>query len=249
VLIKARLKGHEFDLLTLAELFREGDPAVAADDESYYLSFTAPDELFDDGGGLYDAASVLLRRVNGVTRTLSSDFRPVGLTRRFDAEAGQQTAVVLADSIETRTRVNSVTVSVGGEEPPPPPAPGPGYVQLAQTHPDVAEVLDILGNADPAPDWSDLYKIHEIMLDNVPGFYQRGWVTKDQISAFTASANRKEVSGDLARHARFKGDPPKRIMTLGEGRQLIGALVTTQGPGVPSIRHDSFDSIHAAAQR
>ena len=63
------------------------------------------------------------------------------------------------------------------------------------------------------------------MLDNVPGFYQRGWVTKDQISAFTASANRKEVSGDLARHARWKGDPPKRTMTLVKARQLIGSVV------------------------
>jgi hypothetical protein len=60
----------------------------------------------------------------------------------------------------------------------------------------------------------------------VPGFYQRGWVTRDQISTFTASANRREVSGDLARHARLKGDPPRRTMTLGEARQLIGALVT-----------------------
>jgi hypothetical protein len=41
MLIKARLRGHEFDLLTLAELFREGDPAVASDDEGYCLSFTA----------------------------------------------------------------------------------------------------------------------------------------------------------------------------------------------------------------
>jgi hypothetical protein len=47
-------------------------------------------------------------------------------------------------------------------------------VQLAQTHPDVAEVLDLLGNADPAPDWAELYKVHEILLDNLPGFYQRG---------------------------------------------------------------------------
>jgi hypothetical protein len=29
-----------------------------------------------------------------------------------------------------------------------------------------------------------------------------------------------------ARHGRLKGDPPRRIMTLGEARQLIGALVT-----------------------
>ena len=99
-------------------------------------------------------------------------------------------------------------------------------MQLAQTHPDVAEVLDILGNADPAPDWADLYKVHEILLDNVPGFYQRGWVTRDQLSTFTGSANRSEVSGDLARHARLKGDPPRRTMSLGEARQLIGALVT-----------------------
>jgi hypothetical protein len=226
VLIKARLKGHEFDLLTLAELFGEGVPGVATDDEGYYLRFTAPDELFGHGGGLHDAASVLLRRVNGVARTLSSDVRPVGLTGRFSDETGRHHQVVLADSAEVRARANPVTVSVGGEQPPPPPAPGPGYVQLAQTHPDVAEVLDILGNADPAPDWADLYKVHEILLDNVPGFYQRGWVTRDQISTFTASANRSEVSGDLARHARLKGDPPTGTMTLREARQLIGVLVT-----------------------
>jgi hypothetical protein len=226
VLIMARLKGHEFDLLTLAELFREGEPAVATDDEGYYLSFSVPDELFRDGGGLHDAASVLLRRVNGVARTLSSDVRPVGLTGRFSDETGRHHQVVLADSAEVRARANPVRVSVSGEQPPPPPAPGPGYMQLAQTDPDVAEVLDLLGNADPAPDWADLYKVHEILLDNVPGFYQRGWVTRDQISTFTASANRREVSGDLARHARLKGDPPMRTMTLGEARRLIGALVT-----------------------
>jgi hypothetical protein len=225
MLLKARLHGHQLDLLTLAELFRESDPAVASDDEGYYLSFTAPDGLLDDGARLSDAASVLLRRANGVARTLSSDFRPVGLTGRFSDGTGRQHQVVLADTAEVRARANPVTVSMGGEQPPPPPAPGPGYVQLAQTHPDVAEILDILGNADPAPDWSDLYKIHEILLDNVPGFYQRGWVTKDQISTFTASANRKEVSGDFARHARWKGDPPKRTMTLVEARQLIGSLV------------------------
>ncbi len=226
MLIKARLKGHKFDLLTLAELFGEGDPAVATDDEGYYLRFSVPDQLFGDGGGLHDAASVLLRRVNGVARTLSSDGRPVGLTGRFSDETGRHHQVVLADSAEVRVRANPVTVAVGGEQPPAPPAPGPGYVQLAQIHPDVAEVLDLLGNADPAPDWAELYKVHEILLDSVPEFYQRGWLTRDQISTFAGSANRSEVSGDLARHARLKGDPPRRIMTLGEARQLIGALVT-----------------------
>ena len=218
---KGAPEGHEFDLLTLAALFREGDPALATDHEGYYLSFTAPDGLLGDGTRLHDAASVLLRRVNGVARALSTDFRPAGLTGRFGDETGRQHQVVLADTAEARARANPVTVSVGAEQPPP-SASGPSYVQLAQTCPDVAEVLDTLGNADPAPDWSDLHKIHEIVLDNVPGFYQRGWVSKDQISTFTASANRKEVSGDLARHPVLKGDAPKRTMTLIEARQLIG---------------------------
>lgn len=225
MLVKARLKGHEFDLLTLNELFGEGDPAVATDDEGYYLRFTGPDELIRDGGGLHDAASVLLRRVIGVARTLSSDVRPVGLTGRFSDESGRHHQVVLADSAEVRARANPVRGVGGRGAGPCTPAPGPGYVQLAQTHPDVAEVLDLLGTADPAPGWAELYKVHEILLDTVPGFYQRGWVTRDQISTFTGSANRSEVSGDLARHARLKGDPPRPTMTLGEARQLIGALV------------------------
>jgi hypothetical protein len=127
---------------------------------------------------------------------LSSDVRPVGLTGRFSDETGRHHQVVLADSAEVRARAHLVRVSVGGEQAPAPPALGPGYVQLAQSLQDVAEVLDLLGNADPAPDWADLYKVHEILLDNVPGFYEGGWVTKDQISVFTASANRREVSGD-----------------------------------------------------
>jgi hypothetical protein len=187
----------------------------------------APDEFLDDGSRLYDTALVLLRRVNGVARTLRSDFRPVALTGRFSDETGRQHQVVLVDTAEARARANPVTVSVDGAQPAPLPAPGPGYVQLTQTHPDVAEVFDILGNADPAPSWAELYKILEVLLDSVPEFYQRGWVTRNQVSAFTASANRREVSGELARHARLKGDPPKGTMTLVEARQLIGSLVIT----------------------
>jgi hypothetical protein len=152
VLIKARLKGHEFDLITLAELFREGEPAVAADAEGYYLSFSAPEEVFRDGGRLYDAASVVLRRVNAIGRVLTDEFRRAGLTGRFHDEAGQQHQVVLADSAEVRGRAFAAVAVADGQEPPPPsPAPGPYYVQLAETHPDVAEGMDILGRRTRYP--------------------------------------------------------------------------------------------------
>jgi hypothetical protein len=148
MLIKSRLKGHEFDLITLAELFREGDPSVAADAEGYYLNFTTPDEVFHDAGRLYEAASVVLHRVNGIGRVLADEFRPVGLTGRFSDKTGQQQQVVLADSAEVRGRAFAAVAAADGQEPPAPPAPGPGYVQLADAHPDVAEVLACLGNPD-----------------------------------------------------------------------------------------------------
>jgi hypothetical protein len=51
--------------------------------QGYYLSFTAPDELFHDAERLQATASVLLRRINGLGRMLDNEFLPVGLIGRF----------------------------------------------------------------------------------------------------------------------------------------------------------------------
>jgi hypothetical protein len=73
VLIKAGLKGHEVDLLTLAELFQEGHPAVATNEDGYHRRFTVPHE-FRNSGGLHDAASVQLRRVSGIAGHSAATF-------------------------------------------------------------------------------------------------------------------------------------------------------------------------------
>jgi hypothetical protein len=78
--IKARLEGHPFDLETLAELFREGDPAVDSDAAGYYLGFDATEGAIHDGVRWHEDSSRLLRRVNGVGQVRSTEFRPVRLT-------------------------------------------------------------------------------------------------------------------------------------------------------------------------
>lgn len=235
MLIKARLKGQEFDLITLAELFREGEPAVSSDAEGYYLSFNESEELFRDGGQLHAAASVLLRRANGVARLNHPEFQPVSLTGRFSDEGGHQHHVVLADTATVRGQAFAAKVAIDGETPPPPPTPGPDYVGLTRTNADAAEVLDILGKS-ASPGWVELYKVLEIVSKNVTGLpslkglprlKQMGWVPRAQLDAFTASANHQGISGDEARHARMKGTPrPDRMMSLDDARQVIGALAT-----------------------
>jgi hypothetical protein len=68
--------------------------------------------------------------------------------------------------------------------------------------------------------------VFEIVSNKVAGLDKKGWVSAADLSAFRASANRPDVSGDQARHARMPGAPPKRTMTLTEARQIINVLVT-----------------------
>jgi hypothetical protein len=231
--IKARLRGDSFDLGVLAELFPPpSDPIVGTDSSGYYLtSASLTDDLTADGGAMYDAASSLLRAVNGAARLRSSVFRPVELDGHFSDPAGNVHAVARPGTAEARVHVPQA--SVWGSQPPRPPL-APRHVQLADKHPKVKEVLAILGRPEPALDWFDLYKIYEIICVHVtrgPKCRQNaltatGWVKRGDLDAFKASANHQGASGDAARHARQSGPPPTRTMTIEDARRLIRVLVS-----------------------
>ena len=227
VAVKARLEGHSFDLDCLARLFREGDPRVGSDEEGYYLASSAFDDLFQDGGRLYEAVSAVLRRANGVARALEDGFRPVRLSGRFSEDNGAHHHVVLAETAEARDQALPVLVAKDGVTQQP-PSPAPGYLNAATHHPDVVEVLDLLGKDVVALRWFDLYKIYEIVRDNVggeQGLIAKNWVPEAEIKAFRASANLPALSGVEARHARRPPGTPKHTMTLHQARNMISGLV------------------------
>ena len=109
---------------------------------------------------------------------------------------------------------------------PDPPSPVSGYLALGDTDPVVQEVLAIMGKEGPL-DWVELYKVYEVVRDAVrpQTIVGLGWATKATESAFTGSANRPDVSGEGARHARMSGDTPKNRMTLEDGRAFISGVV------------------------
>lgn len=224
--VKAWLSGHEFDLEMLADLLPDGALRVVKEGGVYCL---VSDELDNPPSGVpyYEVAPALLQRINGMGRVTSSDFRPVHLSGRY-TDGAKTHQVVSVGTAEERSKAYPPAVRVDGQQPTKPIAPrGPVYASLSATHPDVAEVLDILGGAAPAPNWVDLYKIYEIIRSNIQPtrIDKTGWITKAEDDAFTASANHPAVSGADARHARQKGGPPSRSMSLFEARQLIGRLV------------------------
>ena len=230
--IRARLAGDILDLAALARLFREGDPHVSTDGEGYYITSSVFDGLMHDGGKLCEMASSLLRQANGVARVRNPGFRSVRLTRRFSDETGTS-VVVGAGSAELRFQAHGAGVVVRGGQQLTPAPPGPEDIKLAQSRPDVAEVLGILGKDRPSLEFFDLYKVLEIVRDygSKPGtgktdaLVERGWVSREEVAAFFAAADRSDVSGDQARHARPRGRTRSRKMTPAEAQELIARLV------------------------
>ena len=233
---KAWLEGHEFDLETLRELFRTGDPLVAQDpSDGYYLESSA---LQDSNGQLdQSAAEPLVKRINGVARAADQGFRPVHLRGRYSAPDGTMSVVAFADVAEARSKVRAAVVVSGGVPVPEPPPKGPRYVKLAGQDADIADALRVLGQPG-ALDWYDIYKAWEIVEHAAGGWRQveaRGWVMKADIDRLTASANHPGISGDEARHARMSGSPgPNRAMTMSEGDALVRRLVANWIESHPS---------------
>jgi hypothetical protein len=234
---KAWLEGHEFDLETLRELFRAGDPLVAQDpSDGYYFEASA---LQDANGQLdHSAAELLVKRINGVARAAAHGFRPVHLGGRYTAPDGTMSVVAFADAAEARSRVWAAAVVVSGGVPVLEPPKGPRYVKLAEADADIADVLRVLGQPGSL-DWYDIYKACEIVKHAVGGWRQvvaQGWVTKADVDRLTASANHPGISGDEARHARMSGTPgPNRTMTMNEADALVRRLVANWIESHPSF--------------
>ena len=112
-------------------------------------------------------------------------------------------------------------------KPKPTPSPWPARFTLAMHNHEVAEVLELLSRDAPLG-WMELYKIYEVVREAVKPrrITELGWWRKSEESAFTGSANRPDVSGLEARHARVPGDAPRSRISLVEGRAQISRLVT-----------------------
>jgi hypothetical protein len=227
VSMKAELKGHEFDLDALVDLFPSGPIRVVREDGVHYL---LADEIDSRQQGLqyYEVAPKVLERVNGLARVANPVYQPVELSGCY-LEGKQRNVVVKPDSVVMRVRVGTPRIVVTGSDgvvhaslPP----LSPQRAVVVTTHPDVAEALALMGQP-VALGWIELYKVFEIVGDSVkPNTLDKiGLATAHDLSAFRASANRPDVGGADARHARMSGGPPKHHMSLPEGRQFISDLV------------------------
>jgi len=220
---RAFLKGHSFDLELLVEQFDRGRARVMRSGDEFWLASPSFDEL-PDASAVQTAARKLLGEVNGAAKLIDGSFRAVELQDRFSDGTGGH-VLLAGGTAEARSR-NIRTVVIRDAQGtvaslPPTPTEAPAYLDTADRHPAVREVLQML--SDDHPDWFALFKVKEVVEADAGGLH--AFATKNEISAFGASANNPDVSGEAARHARHKGSAPRHSMTIDEGRTFIRRVV------------------------
>lgn len=117
-----------------------------------------------------------------------------------------------------------------------PPDPAP-FIALALIDVAVAKALRLFSQDS---DWVNLYRIFEIIREDMPKgrIHALGWATGKEIDTFTRSANDPAITGDFARHGKiFRGkkkpsrqtrrnkSTPPDTMSLASARHLIGRFL------------------------
>jgi hypothetical protein len=224
-----RLVGDEFDLQELPELLASPNATVLKEDGQYYLKSTD----FDTQTGASDIlkiATQILEAVNGAAKLHLGSFRTVQIADivEISTDGKRQHFVFLEGSLHARSKltVSATVIKSNGtvEQESNHPTQIESWVALARHDKNVADALHFFNE----PNWFNLYKIYEIIKDDVCGeqkIIQNSWVTKTNIKLFTQTAQSRDVLGDNARHASKKYKPPQKPMSLPEAKSLIKILL------------------------
>jgi len=221
------LGGHEFDLEDLPYWLEGYDVQIVKRDDGYYLQI-AKNHVGEDLNKIRDFAETQLELINGVGRLLGQHFRPVVLTGNsfgIDESGDIVHTVVAVKGAEIREKVGTLRAIVGGEQHSDPrEAAALPFLNAAKLSNQACDALIICGR--PILTWTDLYLLFELVEASVGSqMFTRGWISKNQASSFTNTANSYNALRHTGRHGKDKGNPPTDPMSLNKASGLIQELV------------------------
>lgn len=219
-----QLKGHRFDLEELTTKFHTPDVSIIKKDNEYYLKSEEFDSLTKPSDVL-SAASKIIELVNGAVKIFAGRFQNVHVSGSICeiSKCGERKHYIhLAGTIHVRTRVSAtVIVSNGVIKSPKRPNNAELLVEAATADATIADALHFISIGE---NWNDLYKVFEIIRDDLSDV--KTLVTDKELSRFRGTAQSRSLLGDSARHASKKFIGPGRLppMTLSEAKSFIYTL-------------------------
>lgn len=241
---QVQLEGDVRDLKFLAEVFATGPRKVLRDESGpgylyesdSFRSCSASQEVEQ----LAEGELAILSGILELERDARDGLR-YGAVFRLNPSGGRDVFVSIHESLQVRVEMGAVTAivtdAVGNviAQPPSPPPRSAVLFRLAAGDTAIAKVLRLLSASD-AMTWVGLYRIHEVIEDDVGGQHKlekQGWGSADDLRRFKHSANSVQVGGDKSRHGKEPQVPPKNPMTLAEAeayaKYIVQAWLASKG--------------------
>lgn len=229
---QVQITGHPYDLEDVYENQNSASWSVVKDDDQFFFESVLFNDL-EEAGEVRDTAAQIIALINGSAKLRISGFRPIeiGSVSYFDDEGNRRNFVLLQGSISARSRhkATAVVIKPDGSEVKE-EIEQPDRIELtfslAESDPNVSDALRLYALSELS--WGDLYKIYEIIRDDVGGskeLFDNEYVLKKDLRNFSHTAQHPGAIGDDARHARIASEVPVNPMSLAEANLLISTLM------------------------
>ena len=192
-----------------------------------------PEDLYAKKSSIiWNKARNFISEINGAASLSIPSWEPINLTNIKVVQPERETRwLPITVSVELRNSPQTLTATIQSSEGVKPKHnsetrpihPAANLLLVAQEDESVAKLLRL---QQYAMDWTNLYRIYEIIKDDYgkKEIISKKWAMDYEINAFTGSANNPNVSGDDSRHGIKKGERPRKTMGITKARILIAHI-------------------------
>jgi hypothetical protein len=241
---QVQLEGDVRDLEFLAKTLTIGARKVLRDETSHGYLYESESfrscSTSEEVERLADSEVAILSGILMLERE-ARDRLKYGAVHRLNSNGGRDVFLRICESLQVRVDTDAVTAVITDaagnviKQPAPPPPRSVTLLQLSTIDTAIAKILRLLSAPD-AMTWVGLYRIHEVIEDDVGGQHKLeklGWGSAEDLRRFKHSANSVQVGGDQSRHGKEPQVPPKNPMTLPEAeayaKYIVQAWLTNKG--------------------
>ena len=206
-----RLKGTDHDLAELPSVFNFPESTITRLDNHFYLKSTELNAI-KTASEVRKASKLIIQVLNGAAKLHFEFYSQVEVDNSIKGidDNGQMHSFGFGGG--TGRRINSTYED---------PTRVRKWLSKAICEKNSSDMLRFFSEQS----WFSLYKIHELLKEEVGDVTERGWATKQEKKRFTQTAQSQESLGDAARHATKKFKPHSNPMSLTEARAFIKGLL------------------------
>jgi hypothetical protein len=215
---RIKLSGHEFDLKKATEYFKTDHFSIAKIEDEYFICSNNFNDT-KDTNIISKIADDYIEKINGILKLKFKSYNPITLDQLFVFEDENGTSKIAAMSAVIKGRGDLTANTINSAE-------------ELENKKLATEVLlnnsvasEVFHFYSQSTTWINLYKIYEIIKDNIGQKNVEAILTDKQLSRFTGTAQSKLQIGDEARHAAKKFIGHIDPMTINEANELIRKLI------------------------